>query len=177
MNHPITIDENAYEFVQVTKYPLIDSNNHQIDKYMLYIDTWQHKDKTKRYWNYTRIFLYDTYYNKPLFHFDRNYHKPPIIYAKQNGEEFLITSGNYQCISIYNITRDTFKEYVFPNDEALKNGWGFCPIEYYLEENTLKIKGCVWGGPIEIMIIPNVDLNYLSFENIEWDDYYKDEGE
>ncbi len=82
MNHPIVINEDVFEYIKTTKMPLKDSDHHQINKYMIYIDTWKYKDESKNYWNYSRVWLYDNYLNKPLFYFDRNYHAPPILYIK-----------------------------------------------------------------------------------------------
>jgi hypothetical protein len=30
---------------------------------------------------------------------------------------------------------------------------------------------------MEIMLIHNIDLNNITFQEIDWDDYYKDENE
>ena len=41
---------------------------------------------------------------EPYMEFLRNYPSLPFLYIEQNGEEFAITSTDYQCITIINLT-------------------------------------------------------------------------
>ncbi len=173
MNHPVKM-LNTYTLKRTSYSPLQDEN-WQDTEYNLKLDTYQHKDHNM--WDWLKVTVRD-HDNKPLISFVHNYHDlPHSIYAKQNGKEFMITSGHYQCISIYNITDNEFKDYAYPNDEELAFGRALCPevFDWDSKTNTLTITGRKWGGPKEIMIIHNADLNNLVFTNTTWEDAYEGE--
>jgi len=95
---------------------------------------------------------------------------PNLLYVLQNNQEFIITSGAYQCISIYNITKNEFTDYVYPNDEAFEWCEGFCPTHFLWQDNNLIVYGSLFNGPPQRIIIYKPDLNHLSFDNVTFED-------
>lgn len=177
MNHPVLINHSTHILIESELIPVKDGD-YNFSPYYVRQLKWRYYGSAEEYWDKIEIeiLLPDTH--QSIFTFARNCPQtPPLLYVKQNNEDFLVSSGNYQCISIYNITRREFKEYVYPKDEEVIHWRGFCPISYKWKDDTLTVTGQKPYGPMEIMIIPNVDLNHLNFQNIEWDDYYKEEGE
>ena len=165
--------DKGYEEVDIKeKYPSKTNSNYTFPQ-----DKWkilEHRYKSmqnKQYWDVCSydIFKYDENNNEyePYMIFGRNYHtlsNDCLIYTKQNEKEFLITSSDYQFLTILNLTDGIIKSYCYGN---YTTGNGFCPvsIEYYdneKNENTLKVYGCFWGAPYETLVINNVDLNDLS---------------
>ena len=136
----------------------------------------EHKYKytgEEKYWNICSydILKYDEESSefKIYMTFGRNYHslgEDLIAYAIQNNKEFLITSSDYQYLTILNLTDKEIKSYSYGNPDI---GAGFCPIsiEYFQSsdnnlDNKLKVYGCFWGAPYETLVIKNIDLNDLS---------------
>ena len=133
----------------------------------------KYKEGKKKYWDICSydILKYDeeSLEFKLYMSFGRNYHslgKNLIAYVIQNNKEFLITSSDYQYLTILNLTDKEIKSYSYGNPNI---GAGFCPIsiEYFQSsdnnlDNKLKVYGCFWGAPCETLIIKNVDLNNLS---------------
>lgn len=112
---------------------------------------------------------------EPYMEFLRNYPSLPFLYIEQNGEEFAITSTDYQCITIINLTTKEIKTYSDLDD--LKYGSGFCPIGFDWDEGDLYVDGCVWGCPEETMIARDIDLKNPidAFNNADWQSDYDDE--
>lgn len=116
-----------------------------------------------------------------MFEFVRNYPSFEAIFVEQNGVDYIITSGDYQCITIVNLDDMEAKSYVDVDDK--KFGCGFCPIYFDWDEDTLYVEGCVWGCPYETMICRDIDLSdpIAAFNGAEWtsdddDDYeYEDD--
>lgn len=133
--------------------------------------------ETERTWGVVKVEIFkdDEFYMS----FIRNYPTLPITYAKQNDQEYLITSADYQCITIINLTKKTIKNYVDTDD--IKYGAGFCPMSFDWDEDTLYVEGCIWGCPTETMICREIDLENPTeaFNNAEWEDdddtYYEEE--
>jgi hypothetical protein len=123
----------------------------------------------EKYWNYTS---YDVYLrNELVLSFNRNYSTcPPFEYAKINNKEYLITSGDYQCITVLDLTER--KIYDFTNEEGYKFGCGFCPLDitYDGDDKTLFVEGCIWGCPYETIIFRNVNLLNIDFSTAEHED-------
>lgn len=149
------------------------------------------KASESRYWAFIRVHIHEN--NQEILTFDRNYPSlPESIYVKQCGKEFIITSGDYQTVTIVNLTDLTMESYC--NEYRHEKGWGFCPIEFNSsydiddsddEEIELRITGCYWGGSYETYIFPNIDLlnPNLDFSTAECipedpeDDYDDDDEE
>ena len=127
----------------------------------------------ERYWDITSyaILKYDdnlnTFNNESWLAFARNYHSlgdDLLAYTIQNGKEFIITSSDYQYLTICNLTDREIKSYAYGDPD---HGNGFCPVsvEFYINEdstNELKVYGCFWACPYETLIIKNVNLEDLS---------------
>lgn len=99
---------------------------------------------------------------------NRNYSSLPYCYAKQGENEFIMTSEDYQCITIINLHTKEINTY--GNIESVEKGWGFCPIKFTWDEdcNELKINGCYWGAPYEDMVTIIPDLNNPDFNSAEY---------
>lgn len=105
-----------------------------------------------------------------LYTWNRNYfYAPPFLYVEQNNQEFLITSGDYQCLTIYNITAKIFTDYVIDGEEAYAAGRGFCPATLTYKKNSLIIEGSVLNGMPEKLTIHNPNFNDMKFEDVERD--------
>lgn len=112
---------------------------------------------------------------EPYMEFIRNYPSLPILYVEQNEQEFLITSVDYQCITIINLTTKEMKTYGEVDD--LKHGAGFCPISFDWDDGDLYVDGCIWACPEETMIAREIDLNNPidAFNHADWQSDYDDE--
>lgn len=152
MNHQVQINLSEWEQTKDVSKEIIGLPK----KYNVKMYNLEYKDKTKSYWSCTRVDI--SIDNALLLTFFRNYYRPPMIYAVQYGKGYLITSADYQCITIINLTDRNIESYT--QEENFKFGCGFCPIDFYFEEdtNTLSVFGCIWGAPFETMEITNVDL-------------------
>lgn len=121
------------------------------------------------------ISIYDNLEEHYPLVFFRNYPSIEFCYVKQNNQDFLITSEDYQTIAIINLTTNTINVYGDPDDIAF--GGGFCPIEFEFDSdyNVLTIEGCVWACPYEKMQIAIPDLNNPDFNNAEYydEDFHK----
>lgn len=113
---------------------------------------------------------------KPYLEFIRNYPSLPVLYIKQNGIEFLITSLDYQCISIINLNTKEIKTYGEADD--LRYGAGFCPISFDWDDGDLYVDGCIWACPEETMIAREIDLNNPTeaFNKADWQSDYDDDS-
>lgn len=130
-------------------------------------------DKDKHYWGQLKFVI--KHNGEDYMTLYRNYSTPATsAYICQNDKEYLITSLDYQCISIINLTNKTYESYCLGDHDK---GWGFCPYEFYAEEDdgivTLEVTGCYWGGPEEHFKVEIEDLDKFEFpENVEmWSDY------
>jgi hypothetical protein len=161
--------------------PEIDANNwHQVKGltsadssfrgYTIHITEWQHNNPEEHYWPQTTVRVYK--HGKLCAEFNRNYPTFVGILATQNNTDYLITSANYQCITICNLSTGEVKSYTDLDD--VKHGFGFCPIEFDWdeEENTLVVEGCLWGFPTERMICEGIDLENPTnaFNRAQWVD-------
>ena len=113
---------------------------------------------------------------QPYMEFIRNYPSLPFLYVEQNGEEFAITSVDYQCITIINLTTKEMKTYGEVDD--LKHGGGFCPISFDWDDGNLYVDGCIWACPEETMIAREIDLNNPTeaFNHADWQSDYDDDS-
>lgn len=124
--------------------------------YTIHITEWKHNDAESTYWSQMTVKVYK--HGKLCAEFNRNYHAFVGIIANQNGTDYLITSANYQCITICNLSTGEVKSYTDLDD--IKHGMGFCPVEldWDEDENTLIIDGCHWGWPVERMVCTGINL-------------------
>lgn len=115
----------------------------------------------KSIWNVIKLKIYKN--NKLLTTVNRNYpDEADSVYVKQNNSEYLITSGDYMCITVVNLTTNVVKSYT--NDKMYKIGAAFCPYDFDYEDNTLIVTGCVWGGDEETYYFHNVNFNKPKFD-------------
>lgn len=166
MNHQIQI-EDYYTMCHTRIVPCEGTK-----RYIAISHTYKAADHNiMKDWNKYTVSIFDCKTHHTLFEFNRNYpHLPNLLYVKQGNQEFIITSGAYQCISIYNITYNEFTDYVYPNDEAYDWGDGFCPVRFQWINDTLVVWGSLFNGPPQKMFIPNPDLNHLNFDNVYFED-------
>ena len=163
MNHPAII-EDGYEPNNVR---LIDCEN--TNRYAAAVVSL--RPPKPYFWRKHRISIYDTKTLEVLYTYIRNYDElTNLLYVVQNNQEFIITSGAYQCISIYNITKNEFTEYVYPNDEAFEWCEGFCPVDFAWRDNNLIIRGSLFNGPPQVLTIYKPNLEKIKFDNILFED-------
>ena len=136
------------------------------DRWKIFKTKMDRSDSQPRSWGLLKIEIEKD--GKPYMNFIRNYPSLPIAYAVQGEEEFLITSEDYQCITIINLTKKEIKSYSDIDD--ISHGAGFCPMYIDWDEGVLYIEGCIWACPEETMIVENIDLNnpINHFNNAEW---------
>lgn len=113
---------------------------------------------------------------EPYLEFIRNYPSIPVLYIEQNEIEFLITSLDYQCISIINLNTKEIKTYGEVDD--LQHGVGFCPISFDWDDGDLYVDGCIWACPEETMIAREIDLTNPTeaFNKADWQSDYDDDS-
>lgn len=161
MNHEVIIDEKLWVKcgdeipIRVRNLP---------DDYHVCFQDYKYIDPEKKYWNQMKI---NVYKNDELFvSIGRNYSSlPRPLYACQNGKEFLITSGDYMCITIINLTDKTVESYT--DENRYKIGAAFCPTtftDWDEDTSSLEFEGCVWGGSFEIITFKNLDLSNPVFD-------------
>lgn len=125
-------------------------------------ESYRYADNKVNYWNQLKIIILKN--GKNYMSFNRNYPSVPhLAYAKmRNGKEYIITSGDYQCLTIVNLTEKKIESYCLGDYDK---GWGFCPTSIDVEKNEdgtidLRIEGCYWGGEdqwFKIERISNLD--------------------
>lgn len=157
---------NIFELPQ--QYTVIKSNYH-------------YQNPNAHCWDVNIITIYENVGPGPLrqvCEFARNYPSFSAEYVRQNGKDYLLTSGDYQSITIVNLTDGIVKSYADP--DCLAFGAGFCPIDFCACEDYCWIEGCVWGGDRERMHCDNIDYSnpIKAFNNARWSDdennFYED---
>lgn len=174
MNHEVVISDefisqNDFKALYIPKLPI---------KYSVKVERFTCKNPEKHYWDQCKVHIYED--SQETIVFSRNYGAPKAIYVSQNGKDFLVTSANYQCVTVINLTDKTIESYT--NEEAYRLGGGFCPISFDWDEggNTLEVYGCVWACPYGTYYFKNIDLSNPVFDwkNARYEDEdYDDEDE
>ena len=178
MNHEVIINKD--EWVKSGE-EIEESINSLPDQYQVKYQLYKFHDPRKHYWKQIEI---NVYKNDELFiSIGRNYSTMTrSIFAHQNGKDFIITSGDYMCITVINLTDGTTESYT--DEEMYKEGRVYCPICFTSWDegtSTLQFKGCVWGGEYYLITFTGVDLECPMFdfykakyeldESEEYDDY------
>ena len=160
-----------------------------INKYKIIGHAYKYSTDKIKYWDVSsyEILKFNQESNnfEKYIEFGRNYRlmkEDMFVYCIQNNKEYIITSSDYQYITIINLTDKEINSYSYGNPDK---GYGFCPvsIQYFQNKdnnlsNELKVYGCFWGAPYETLIIKNVDLNDLSNSyNIKNNDILRIEDE
>lgn len=175
MKHEVTISD---EFISQNDFKALFIHRLPI-KYSVNVEHFECKNHEKHYWNQCKVHIYEN--GNEIISFNRNYGAPKAIYVLQNNKEFIVTSADYQCITIVNLTDKTIESYT--NEKTYKFGGGFCPISFDWDEddNTLEIYGCVWACPYGTYYFENIDLSNPTFdwENAKYidDDYEESDDE
>ena len=171
MNHEVVISDefisqNDFKELYIPKLPI---------KYSVKVEHFTCKNPEKHYWDQCKIHIYED--GQETIIFSRNYSTPKAIYVSQNEKDFIVTSANYQCVTVINLTDKTIESYT--NEEKYRLGGGFCPISFDWDEddNTLEVYGCVWGCPYGTYYFKNIDLSNPVFDwkNARYKDEYYDE--
>lgn len=142
-------------------------------EYIIIKNNYHHMDPNRKYWDMLIIDIWKRNEHLPLekiCSFGRNYPSFNAAYARQNNTDYLITSSDYQTITIINLNTGEIKSYA--DKDCLAIGGGFCPIYFDTDEDYLMIEGCVWGGPMERMHCHDIDFANptKAFNNAEWTD-------
>lgn len=127
-------------------------------EFCIYSTHYQYCDEDKHYWSVIKISIYKN--NNLLLNLFRNYSSlADVIYVEQNLRRYLVTSIDYQCITVIDLDAGTAENYT--DEAAYKNGRGFCPInfDYDQDEGTLDVTGCFWGAPIALLRFYRVDFS------------------
>jgi len=149
-------------------------------RYSVLVNYYKAPDLNSHYWELIKLSVFNG--DNLIAEMYRNYPSVNYCFAKQGDNEYLITSEDYQCITIIDLHTGDIQTY--GNLDRLKIGGGFCPIEFSWDEfdNRLKITGCVWGCPYEDMLTLIPDLKKPDFstaifrDNIkQYDDWDEDD--
>lgn len=146
-------------------------------RYELRIETYQ---TGKHTWSYTRGVVVDTATQQLVADIKRNYsHFWHAWYPHPNGNLYLLCGEDYQGYTVVNVTAGTIKTFL---PKAANEGVGFCwtDCEPDLEEQTLRVEGCFWGGPYERVVFDfrtpeTLPLPELERSDLEYDDEDEDE--
>lgn len=161
MNHEVFINKNEWaekgDETPISVYGL----PHQ---YRVNYQLYKYNDPDKHYWNQMEIKIYKD--DELFLTLGRNYGSiANPVYAHQNGKDFLITSGDYMCITVVNLTDGTVESYT--DEDCYNKGWAYCPTSFSWwdeETSTLQLEGCVWGGEFEIITFRDLDLENPMFD-------------
>lgn len=132
------------------------------DNYTVYEERFT--STNRKFWGHLRFHIHKN--GQKILTLDRNHpYGVYMVYVEQHGKEFIITSGDYQTITIINLTDLTMESYC--DDYRHKRGWAFCPQEFNSnycggkdvgDNLELTVTGCYWGGETEMYVFSNVDL-------------------
>lgn len=158
--------------MDMDKYVAGESRELNADKlngYTVTATTYKYHDPEKHYWNYTKVQVKNAA-GKMCAEFWRNYYSLDGIVVTQNGTDYFISSSDYQCITICNLSTGEVKSYTDVDD--IKHGCGFCPIYFDWDDGTLYVEGCIWACPYETMKCENINLEdpVESFNHATWID-------
>lgn len=144
-------------------------NAEKLNGYTVTATTYKYHDPEKHYWNYTKVQVKNAA-GKMCAEFWRNYYSLDGIVVTQNGTDYFISSSDYQCITICNLSTGEVKSYTDVDD--IKHGCGFCPIYFDWDDGTLYVEGCIWACPYETMKCENINLEdpVESFNHATWID-------
>jgi hypothetical protein len=114
----------------------------QHENYKVVIHTYDTtKLSGKNTWNYTQGILYKD--DKLIGSIKRNYSHFPYTFFKKQDKDYLISGSSYMSQTII----DCSTGQVYDNSDKAD---GFCWATYHpINQNTLCICGCIWGGPYE----------------------------
>ena len=145
----------------------------RLNRYTVIATTYKYHDPEKHYWNYTKVQVKDAA-GKVCVEFWRNYYSLDGIVVTQNNTDYFISSSDYQCITICNLSTGEVKSYTDVDD--IKHGCGFCPIYFDWDDGTLYVEGCIWACPYETMKCSNIDLEnpIPAFNSADWLDDYEE---
>ena len=131
-------------------------------EYGIKLEYYRCKDETKKYWDIIKVSILKK--GKTIFSFIRDYSSISMCYAKVNGMDYIIFTGeHYQGFSIYNLSKESFYSYI-------PTGGGWCPmeiIEYDEDFNELRTYGCYWGCGFSWRNYKIEDLDNPSFDIYE----------
>ena len=107
-------------------------------KYKLVIETFKTGPQT---WNYTKGSVYSTHTNDFCGSIERNYPHFPFLFFFKDNKEYLVSGKSYLSQSIINCQTG----HTYESQEKKDN---FCWSQMWqVDENTICVCGCFWGGP------------------------------
>jgi hypothetical protein len=119
-------------------------------RFRLVVETYQTSPTT---WNYTKGIIYSN--NQWVGEIRRNYpHFPFLFFRKNNGTEYLISGRTYLSQTIINCETG----HVYDNTDGETDHFCWSDI-YQVNENTICVLGCVWGGSYFYQFYDMTNLN------------------
>lgn len=120
--------------------------------------------KTKKgYSDFTRGIVKKN--NEIIADVKRNYNYFIYCFAeRENGEKYMLCGEDYQGYTVINLLEKTTNTYI---PSAWEFGGGFCWIDIDYYDDELRVEGCVWGGPFEIIRYDFSDPNKLPLTILE----------
>ena len=168
------IDFYTEENRAVDKTELISSLS---GKYQLVIDYYS---TTEGSWSYSRGRVKEVSNEEVIADIKRNYPRFWHTWAEHpNGNEYLLCGEDYQGYTVINLTEK--KEQIYLPKQARK-GWGFCwvSVEYLPDEVQLRVEGCYWACPYEVVVydfsnpdrlpLPELERRYMTEEEYDEDE-------
>ncbi len=95
-----------------------------------------------------------------------------LFFCHSNNNDYLICGEDYQGYTIVNLSTGKTNTYI---PETWSKGWGFCWISIEDYDDKIKVEGCYWGAPYEIVIYDFSNPDVLPLPEI--DRYYTDPDE
>jgi len=111
-----------------------------------------------RNWIVTKIEIYQTFENKKIFEFLRNYDTNWHCWINQNGNEYLVCSEDFEGQSVFDLTTMKFYSFFSPSSP-------FILVEYIPSPDNLKLAvvGCYWACGYELVIYDISNITQLPF--------------
>lgn len=83
-----------------------------------------------------------------------------------NGRNYLLCGHDYQGITIIELETMHRTDYL---NKGYTGGFGFCPVdaEYDIDNNALKINGCIWGAEFEIITFDFSNPMHMPWKQID----------
>jgi hypothetical protein len=108
----------------------------------------------KSTWDYTQGIITDTMSNNVIGTIKRNYSEFPHLFFVQNNTEYLVSGRSYMSQTIINCTTGE----VYDNtDDPERSDYCWANM-VQVDNNTVAVEGCVWGGGYEYSIYDFTDI-------------------
>lgn len=129
---------------------IIKTEEKQIDDYKVIIKEYDTKTLSgKNTWNFTQGFIYKN--DVLIGSIKRNYSHFPYTLFKNKNKTYFISGSSYMCQTIIDCETGELYDNSSSSDSFIWASY------YQINENTLCVLGCYWGGPCEYRFFDMTD--------------------